>query len=204
MDTDILIYSLAFFGIAFAIYKIYKWRSANAKIDQSLSDTDLKPYFDSLNLEFEEKARKQWLAIFLTLNGFIFLNSIYHIYNGDTFLKLSEKFGVIFPLIFAILCFLLIALPILWFTYYCAYKKRGTALLMFIIVTYPLELIFNIGYNLWTHAAAWDIFGWILTGISLGLDVLLWIASIRLWKVNTARKHQKILAFQAKFGSAPN
>lgn len=97
---------------------------------------------DILN-ESERKTRKRWLILtiiscFLRSALLILIGTVYLFITNDPFKEILSYFFS---------CFFLMTLDTLqfWWVYHCAYKKRGTALLLFFLITSPLLLI----YFLW-------------------------------------------------------
>ncbi len=84
----------------------------------------------------DEKTRKQWLISFLAIT---ILNQIYVIFNtlsSDPIPNMPIWFN---PYMMAIN----LILPTLfsWATYHCAYKKPGTKLLTFLLISSPVGII---------------------------------------------------------------
>lgn len=171
----------------FVIYMLIRKDSRNSENQQSLSKTDLNPYFDGLNFDIEEKVRKQWLISFFLFIGMTFVSIFFEgfgvgAFNGffeNTNLDFSD-FSVISSLIFSCLNLLLWG----WITYYCAYKKRGTGWLMWIMITLPLRELVRIGKGELNQVALWDSFTWFLVVTYLCVEVFYWINCLRLRKIN--------------------
>lgn len=84
----------------------------------------------------ERKVRKKWLLLFI---GNYFLNWVWT--TGLSFSRSNDEFWI--NLIMASI-FTCILLCVTWPIYHCAYKKKGTVLLTWILVFSPLLFIINL------------------------------------------------------------
>lgn len=191
--------------VIFFIYKIFKNRaSSSLKNQQLLTDDELNPFLNTLNLDVEKKVRKQWLVSFFAFTG-IHALSAFLAYIGDgAYSMVSENTSPALSVIFGIFISFFILIFWFWITYHCAYKKRGTAWLMWTMISIPLRELADIGKGEWKHAAEWDSFGWFMVITFIGIEIFYWINCLRLRRVNAAREYQRILALKAKYGSDAN
>ena len=93
-----------------------------------LPDDNIPLYLHRLDVEKENKIRKLWLISFILANLF----SIYF-----PFVTWVNSAGISPFLAFAIA--LLSVIPSIWITYYCAYLKRGSAFLLYLIISIPVS-----------------------------------------------------------------
>jgi len=178
--------------IAFCIYKLLRRRSKNSGKQQSLSEGDLKPFLESLNVDLEEKVREQWLISLFAFQGISALSILLTYFRDDAFNEFSVNIGPGFSVVFGFFICSLSSIPWFWFTSHCPYKRRGTAWLMWTMILLPL------GHGGWNHVAAeWETFGRLI-------GLLYWINCLPLYRVNSAREYQRVLAFKAKYGPDAN
>ena len=186
MNSSPLFYLLSFLLTCFIIY----WGLLRKK-GTALTEEELKPFFEKLDLAEEEKVRKRWFNV-LVFSSF---------YSVILFLNNKWAEDAVNPFIFSIslLKGIGIVLPGTLITYYFAYKKRGSFWLIVQLITIPIAVvIFYLTYypELTTSQLAFFIFDFFIEGYY-------WLCSFKLFKVNSARKHQKALAIKAKLEANP-
>lgn len=183
MNSSVLFYFLNFLVTGFIIYWVLL-RKKKARV--ALTDDDLKPFFEKLDLAGEEKVRKRWLTIL----GVSSLYSVILFLNNDW----AENAGDSFNFFISLLKGLGMVLPGTLITYYFAFKKRGTLWLLVQLITMPIAVvIFYYSYypELTASQLAFFVFDFFIEGYY-------WFCSFQLFKINSARKHQKALAIKAK------
>lgn len=195
---------LVFLLIAFGLYKLLKSKSKKSESRQALSEEDLKPFLSGINLDSEEKVRKQWLVSLFIFTGISALSSLITYFGESSFKELSEYTGIAFSILFGLFVSAVALIPLFWITYHCAYKKRGTAWIMWIMISLPLGELSDIAKGGWSQSAEWDSTGWIMVMTFLVVEVYFWINCLRLRRVNSEREYQKVLALKAKYGSDAN
>ena len=182
--------ALAIMLIAYYICKLFLKEEKKAEEQIVFVDADLKPLLKPLDLENEEKVRKSWLRAFFISTSL------------STLILVLEKIeSPLTPWVFFFhLFFSLLGVSIfIWITYYCAYKKRGTAWLMFQLIMSPIANLIGS-----CKALIYDSteFGYIVTALGLipGMIVAAyyWINCLRLRRVNLARKEYEKLAQKIK------
>ncbi len=186
---------LVFLLIAFGIYRLFKKRSKKSENQPSFSKVDLKPFLETLNLEIEEKVRKQWLISFFAFIGISALSILLNYFGGSEFNEFSENTSPAFGVVCGLLILSLILIFRFGITYHCSYKKRGTAWLMWTMISLPLGELAGIRKGEWSQAAEWDFLRWFMVITSLGIEVFFWINCLRLRRVNLDRA---CLALKAK------
>ncbi len=154
-----------------------------------LPDDNIPLYLQKIDTVSEDNIRRLWLISFIVTNLFAAYFSFLSNMN-------SIKAG---PLLASIIT-LLTLIPSVWITYYCAYYKRGSAFLLYLIISLPLSFFF-LGMN----ELIKPIFMWTAPLKISGLlyfptVIFFWICSIKLRKVNlTRRYHKNALALREKF-----
>jgi hypothetical protein len=190
--------------VSFGVYKLFKRRSKNIKIQQSLSEDDLKPFLADINLQTEEGIRRQWLVSFYVYMGGTALFTFFNFFKIDSYNQLSELIGVIFTILLGLFILFPVLTPWFWITYHCAYKKRGTAWLMLFLISLPLGELANVAQGEWNQAMESGSFALIILMTFVGSEVFFWINCLRLYKFNSKRKYQTVLALKAKYGPEAN
>lgn len=183
MNSSALFYFLSFLITCFICYWMLLRKK---KVCCALTEEDLKPFFEKLDLEGEEKVRKHWLTIlaFSSLYSVIlFLNNDWTDHTGDSYnflISLLKGIGMVTPGTLI--------------TYYFAYKKRGTAWLLVQLITIPIAIVifyFTTYPEVTTSQLVFFVLDFFIEGYY-------WFCSLKLFKVNSERKHQKALAIKAK------
>lgn len=195
---------IVFLLIAFGIYRLFKRRSKKSENQPSLSEVDLKPFLETLNLEIEEKVRKQWLISFFAFTGISALSILFTYFGGGAFNEFSKNTSPAFGVVCGLLIVSLALIPRFWIIYHYSYKKRGTAWLMWTMILLPLGELVDIGKGRWNEVAELDCLGWFIFITFLGIEVFFWINCLRLRRVNADRKYQRVLALKAKYGPDAN
>jgi hypothetical protein len=137
----------------------------------------------------ENKTRKTWLISFLIYIAFSIVSTLlifFDLLNGD-----SENLGII--VLTALLISALVTIPSSWITYHCAYKKRGTAWLMWIMIAMPLRELVNFSKGEWNQID-WSVIAIAYVAIAFGVEIFFWVNCLRLYEVNNKR----LLALQTK------
>jgi hypothetical protein len=203
MNVYSLISIIVFLLIVFGFYKLFNRNSKRSKNQQFLSEEDLKPFLGSINLDFEEKVRKQWLVSFFTLTGISALSIFFIIIKNELFKESADLMSIAFIIVFGSIVSSLPLIPWCWITYHCAYKKRGTAWLLWTTIWFLLRLIFlaivAAAFD-WSQAAEMNSLGWFMGITFLSTEIFYRVNSFRLLMVNSDRECQKVLALKAKYG----
>ncbi len=128
----------------------------------------------------ENKIRKQWLISFYLLFGWSYMLKGYQLLLGP------EKWYIRLSIIIS---FLLSA----WFSYYFAFKTKGTKWLLFLLIMLPIESMRRVGDMI---DLRFDLgFGTIIIVTSLltfyGLRLYFWISCLLLFRINSSLKKKK-------------
>lgn len=177
--------TLVFLLMSFGIYKLLK-RKKNASKRPKVSEEDLQPYLQDIDVKKEKKVRKRWLTIFCIIQFLNFLFFFLH-FSIDGFTESPSNKELTFMLVFFFLFSALIVMPVFWITYHCSYKKRGTKWLMFILILTPLA------------GAARILSGeesQMLATVDVAILAYYWIHCLRLYKVNALRKQKTKIALK--------
>ena len=198
MNVYILISIIVFLLIIFGVYKLFSRNSKKSENQQFLSEEDLKPFLGSINLDFEEKVRKQWLVSFFAIMGTLAVSNFFiwiDLVKEHTSIAVSIVIGSILTV--------LALTPWCWITYHCAYKKRGTAWLLWTAIWMSLRLL-SVGIVAavldWSQAPELNTLEWFIIMVYLGLELFYCVNCFRLLMVNSDRECQKVLALKAKYG----
>ena len=124
----------------------------------------------------KDKVRREWLISLLVYCGTTAITLVF------TFLIFDFSLGI--GLASALVC----AAVQFWIPYHCAYKKQGTAWLMFTMVSMTIRGWIGLSKVEWVD---WLLVDWLVISIVLGIQVYYWVNCLRLWKVNTARRGLK-------------
>lgn len=187
MNSSFLFYFLSFLITCFIIYWVLLRKK---KVCCALTEEDLKPFFEKLDLAGEEKIRKHWLAIFAFSSIYsiiLFLNNDWTDHTGESFnffISLLKGLGMI--------------LPGTLITYYFAYIKRGTVWLLVQLITIPIAIVVFY-FTTYPEVTPFQL---AFFAFDLFIEAYYWFCSLQLFKVNSARKHQKALAMKAKLENA--
>lgn len=196
---DILITVVLLSLISFFAYKLFTKRSKNSEQLKSLSEDDLKPFFATIDVVNEEKVRKQWLST-LYISGMFMIIGILTQCCGE---KVDNMISYVYLFCYTIGYFLS-SISLLWVIYHFSYKKRGTALLKFIMIIIPVLLIFGliVGHDLKLFGSgAVSYYSFFMSSV---INTYYWISCFRLHKVNSQRKRLRSLALNQKQKSEAN
>ena len=154
-----------------------------------LPDDNIPLYLHRLDVEKENKIRKLWLISFILANLF----SIYF-----PFVTWVNSVGISPFLAFAIA--LLSVIPSIWITYYCAYLKRGSAFLLYLIISIPVSIVILSMNELIRPLFIWSSHLKISGILYLAALIFFWTSSIKIRRVNLNRRyHINALALTEKF-----
>ena len=196
MLSAVLVLLLLCLLFVFPFLGPWYWRYRKNK-KYPISEEEMQRYFNENDLRREEKVRKQWLLTFFFCLSLNFLSLLGIWLAASEELRpyiLSEtggqEFGIILPLTLVLICSLIF--------YHCAYRKRGTVLLMLCITTMPFKEYQLIRSQNLSLASIFSLeLGVLLFFVGTGL--WLWVNCIRLRKVNAFRKCQIKLARKNKY-----
>ena len=88
-------------------------------------------------------------------------------------------------LLFSLVC----RLFVFWLDYHCAFKKRGTMRLAWLLVAIPLSQCIGLASSLWmAEFLGWGLFEWIACALCLNLEFYYWLNCYRLRRVNLKRR----------------
>lgn len=184
-------------SLCISLFLFFRRRRAKKHAQQfPLFEEDLKSYFQEDFLQHEEKVRKGWLSSFYACYGvliFILLFSIPISLVQEKNLSLLFGFGV------ALLVIGVFILPGICFTYYYAYKKRGTSWLTFNLVGLVIPVLSNLVEGT-RDLIEGDKFVFVFAICFDSLICYFLIHCYRLRKVNAFRKRQTKLAWKRKYG----
>lgn len=131
--------------------------------------------------EKESKTRKTWVFSFYANYCIYWISFVVTIFLID-----SPNEGPLVRLAAVIPCTVLIGI-MMWIVYYCAYKKKGTGLLSWIVIMSPLQLISSFAKE------GIDLSLWYLTVFDLALFGFYWFSSFRLRRINYEVKARRQL-----------
>jgi hypothetical protein len=141
-----------------------------------------------------QKMKKQWLVSFLTYTTLLILSILLTYFGYPVFKELSTN---------VVDTQMIIANILVWFliTFYCTYKKNGTAWLLLTLISLPLKELAQISNGKWDLILEWNALGWIFALVYSGIEVLFWINCFMLCKINTVREYNNVQAWRKKNGS---
>jgi hypothetical protein len=169
--------AIFFFGIYYLLRKFSKYLKQRIL----LPNRNIKSYLEPIDEIYENKIKKSWLVSFILLNTVSFLSTVAILWKIEN-LTTPSKIVIISSTLFVF------AISI-YITYYCAYMKRGTALLLYILIVSPFSQIYNTFLQV-TNKTAILLPNW-LQIILLTLLIFYWIQSLLLRNVNLKRRHHK-------------
>ena len=129
----------------------------------------------------EAKARKMWLIAF---SGNWLLSWIFFMLPICVIGFQAKSYQASFTLVF---CFTALIGAAVWTTLHCAYLKKGTRLLTWLLIVSPLQMLISLQKELLDPSA------WYLIPIDIGVFAFYWICCFRLHKVNQEAKTIKKL-----------
>jgi len=141
----------------------------------------------------DRQVRKQWLLSFWLYYGlplvFSWLFSLLIAFGILTVGALSGNLGIGVLLVLALLFSLGFSLIPMGITYYCAYKKRGTKWLLFLLILIPIKILFVVpGASLGNAFTVVPVNGMLysifVTPLWALLHVYFWVTCYRLRKAN--------------------
>ena len=181
------LYACIGFGIYVSLRKLSKYLAERVLLPSS----NISLYLKEIDTLKESQVRKNWMISFVLMNFFAAIFSFFTFFNTGYFNLITS---IILPIP--------ILIPSIWITYYCAYKKRGSAWLLYLIISLPISL-FSMGLKeLVQPSFIWSAWMKIFSIIYLASQIYFWITSIKLRKVNlTRRYHKNALILQEKFNS---
>lgn len=163
----------------------------------SFTSDEVKPFLDQLDPQHEKRVRKFWLVSFLLAIAFTIITNLIE------FIGLGLSTEATSKSIFNQLITVLAQIPVFWMLYYCAYKKKGTALLMLSISIRTIILVMTF-FEIWNHTGLLDPSSWLFIALLLPIDVFFLVTSINLYKVNSKVEYQIVLALKHKYGVSAN
>lgn len=163
----------------------------------SFTSDEVKPFLDQLDPQHEKRIRKFWLVSFLLAIAFTIITNLIEFIGLELGTEATSKS------IFNQLITILAQIPVFWMLYYCAYKKKGTALLMLSISIRTIILVMTF-FEIWNHTGLLDPSGWLFIALLLPIDVFFLVTSINLYKVNSKVEYQIVLALKHKYGVSAN
>ncbi len=133
----------------------------------------------------EKKVRKFWLISFCMFSAFSYIGLTEMLLEKNG--SFIEAFGfwqaLAINLFFASIPFSIGC----WITYHCAYFKKGTAWLKWLLITIPGKVLLNVMQELANSAdSSPSSNAFLLAGLSIAL--FYWIWCLRLHNINSARK----------------
>jgi hypothetical protein len=126
----------------------------------------------------ENKVRKTWLIIFC----------VNYILNWLSFAYVTIRMDDLEKGLGALIAYTGMMGIMMGVVYYCAYHKKGTGLLTWILFISPLQILMNLAKE------GIDLSLWYITAIDLALFGLYWFSSFRLRKINCEVKARQQLA----------
>ena len=134
-----------------------------------------------------EKIRKRWLISLLADTAMGIIVALLAYFNYGLFQEISKYNNEFFSISMG---FILSTLPFVlsyWISYHCAYKKRGTAWLMWTLIIIPIGMIFGYPKHLPLFLQlilTWNTYEWPFIAIKTGLEIYYWINCWTLRKIN--------------------
>ncbi len=191
-NTTTLVVLFIYALIAISVYWQYRKKKAVLKKQAQLTEELQNPFLDEMSRENETRIRKHWL-ITLCLYTATFFIPLFEFPFQELFNEFSWMIQIVLAIVFGIF-FILASFPWFWIAYYCAYKKRGTAWLLWTIITIPLgEVIMIISGEHWIQTHTWSSFHLFHVIASLSCEAIYWVNCLRLYKINSAREDQMLL-----------
>jgi hypothetical protein len=194
-----IISALAIYGvIGFCAYLILRKVSKYLKKRIFLPNDDLTLYLQPIDTQSEEKIRKQWLTTFIISTLFSIVCVIPILMDPQIAAQISfSSAPALYSIIFAVGG--VVSILIIWAVYHCAYKKRGTAILLLILISIPFGQIQFYMTNI-LKPYNYSNLTMTLILISSVIQFLYWITSLRLRNANLKRRyHATTLHLQEKF-----
>ena len=193
----LLVFLIIYGLIGYAVYKILRKLSKYLASRILLPTSDIELYLKEINTTKEEKVRRQWLISFVILN---IISIIFSYLSRAAFSPyLSGMSTVIFNAV-ALAISVLSVIPSILITYYCAYQKRGSAFLLYIIIILPLSIFGLMTREYFRPSMIWSQALVIASFSQLAINIVYWINCIRLRSVNLKRRfHTNALILKEKF-----
>ena len=133
----------------------------------------------------ENKVRKLWLVSFWIFSTLSFANlTVMLVEKNGSFIEVFGFWQALTINLFLTSIPLSISCLI---TYHCAYFKKGTAWLKWLLITIPGKEFLGIAQELGSSSESLPITIAFLS-IGLGIALFYWICSLRLHNINSARK----------------
>ncbi len=170
-----LINTIWIIGFYFLIKKISNYRKRRILIPNRNLSFYLKP-IDEVK---DAKTRRNWLVSFILFNFISCITSSYMILILD---DINLKSKILVPII--TLFFFSISILV---TYYCAYLKKGTALLLWILITIPFSQLSN-SFLQASKKISFLTPNW-LRIILLTFTIFYWIQSLLLRNANLRQRY---------------
>ena len=185
------IYIFIGIGLYFALRKLSK----HLKNRILFPTSNISLYLREIDTNYEDSVRKQWFISFILMNLFASFFSYFTSMNSGYFSILS-----------AILIATASLIPSIWITYYCAYQKRGSAWLLYLIITIPFSFLSLPAFYLSAKNNLSPLMfspALMLSALTSSImTIVFWINCIRLRKVNLKRRHhQNALILKEKFST---
>lgn len=137
----------------------------------------------------EDKVRKNWLISFFVFLGLSVFFGTFFLLENQQLYNFYNNANSLFIITFSSFMFISI-IGYWWLTYFFAYKKNGTKWLMFLLITIPLRelkpFVRGDGYGIINY----DLAEWFVLALFLGTKLVFWVNSLKLYKLNSARKRK--------------
>lgn len=130
----------------------------------------------------DESVRKSWFVSFILVWVLTILNIFSSLLARNGFSVTNGE--VLIYLVMAVA----LTMPWYWITYHCSYYKRGTAWLVWMMITAPIQFLLNMYREGLDILVEWGSFGWSLISMDLGIEFYFLINCYFYYKANAARK----------------
>ncbi len=186
----LLLNAIWIIGIYFLIRKISKHRKQRIL----LPNRNLSSYLKPVDEVKEIKTRRNWLISFILFNLVSSIASSYLILIMD---DINLKSKILIPLVtlFSFTISILI-------TYYCAYLKKGTAWLLWILITIPFSQLYS-SFMQAAKKTPYLLPNW-LQILLLTFTIFYWIQSLYLRNVNLRRRYHNDAMYLKNYFESEN
>lgn len=149
----------------------------------------VNPQLTEIQTESERKVRRNWLISFALYYVSVVVAYTSLFLEEGIFDEVIREFGFFWALGASAAISALILACGLSIVYYCAFRRKGTALLLLILCAVPTRELLGMAKAGIEPLAQLDPVGWLIFAALLGVEVFYWFCSLRLYQVNRLRKN---------------
>jgi multisubunit Na+/H+ antiporter MnhB subunit len=176
--------------VVFLVYDHFKTKNIEQEDVPAKAETPVPTPLTESEILAETEVRKRWLISFVLYMTWGVILSFF------TFLTIfmataAEKGDISLPvsILIAIIGIAMISIPAIWITYHCAYTKRGTAWLTFLLIIIPFRYVQAASSDMFEFESSIDAASVIVVAvIDIVIAVFYWWNCFCLRKVNALRK----------------